>query len=85
MNGRVRILRADMYRADLRGADVVVLFLSPDANYRLQDKLLRELKPGARIVTYYHPMPKWEPDEVGVAKTGHPIYLYRMPVKQEIL
>jgi len=80
----VRILRNDIYKADLHDADVVVLFLSPDANYRLQDKLLRELKPGARIVSYYHPMSGWEPEEVGVAKTGYPIYLYRIPVNRKI-
>jgi len=81
VSGSVRIMHADMYRTDLSRADVVVLFLSPDANYKLQDKLLRELRPGARIVSYYHPMWGWEPQEVGVAKSGYPIYLYRIPEK----
>jgi len=82
VRNRVRILRKNMYRVDLHDADVVVLFLSPDANYRLQDKLLREMRPGTRIVSYYHPMLGWEPEEVGVAKTGYPIYLYRIPDSQ---
>ena len=81
VNGSVRIMRADMYGADLSHADVVVLFLSSDANYKLQNKLLHELRPGARIVSYYHPMWGWEPEEVGVAKSGYPIYLYRIPEK----
>ncbi|HHR84787.1 MAG TPA: methyltransferase domain-containing protein [Candidatus Acetothermia bacterium] len=86
VSSRVRILRKDMYKADLlHEADVVVLFLSPDANYKLQDKLLRELRPGARIVSYYHPMWGWEPNEIGVAKTGYPIYLYRMSEREETI
>lgn len=75
---RVRIVRKDMYKVDLHSADVVVLFLSPDANFKLQDKLRRELHPGARIVSYYHPIWGWEPNEVGVAKTGYPLFLYRI-------
>ena len=82
---RVRILWKDMYKVDLHAADVVVLFLSHDANYKLQDKLLRELRPGARIVSYYHPMWGWEPNEIGVAKTGYPIYLYRMSEREQTI
>lgn len=82
---RVRILWKDMYKVDLHAADVVVLFLSPNANYKLQDKLLRELHPGARIVSYYHPMWGWEPNEIGVAKTGYPIYLYRMSEREQTI
>lgn len=85
VSSRVRILRKNMYRVDLRDADVVVLFLSPDANYKLQDKLLQEMRPGTRIVSYYHPMLEWEPEEIGVAKTGYPIYLYRIPEKKETI
>ena len=84
VHSRVRILWKDMYKADLHDADVVVLFLAPDANFKLQDKLLRELRPGARIVSYYHPMWGWTPDKVGTAKTGYPIYLYRIPENPEI-
>ena len=76
---RVHILRMDMYKADLHNADVIVIFLSPDANHKLQDKFTRELHPNARVVSYYHPIVGWEPDEIGVAKTGYPLYLYRIP------
>ncbi len=80
----VRIVWGDMYqsRVTLSDADVVVLFLSPDANFKLRDKLQQELLPGARIVSYYHPMWGWEPEEIGVARTGHPIFLYRISEKR---
>lgn len=79
VSSRTRILWGNMYSAGLTGADVVILFLSPTANYKLQERLRRELKPGARIVSYYHPMWGWEPKEIGVAKGGHLLYLYRIP------
>lgn len=79
LSRRARVIRGDMYTAELSGADVVILFLSTKANLRLQDRLRRELKPGARIVSYYHPIWGWKPDEIGEAKAGHQIYLYRIP------
>lgn len=79
VSSRTRIVWGNMYVADLAGVDVVILFLSPMANCKLQERLRCELKPGARIVSYYHPMWGWEPEEIGVAKNGHPLYLYRIP------
>ena len=75
---RARIIRGNMYTFDVSTADVVVLFLSATANFKLQTRLRRDLKPGARVVSYYHPMWGWTPDETGEASGGHPIYLYRM-------
>ncbi len=79
LSRRARVIWGNMYTAKLSGVDVVILFLSPKANLRLQDRLRRELEPGARIVSYYHPMWGWKPEEIGEAKAGHPIYRYRIP------
>jgi len=72
------VRRGNMYTSDVSDADVVVLFLSSTSNFRLQERLRRQLRPGARIVSYYHPMWGWQPDVVGEARGGHPIYVYRM-------
>ncbi len=79
VSSRTRIIWGDMYGADLTRADVVILFLSPTANYKLQERLQSELKPGARIVSYFHPLWGWEPEKIGLSKNGHPLYLYRIP------
>jgi len=75
---RARIVRADMYEVPLADADVVILFLSPNANWKLQDRLKREMRQGSRVVSYYHPIWGWTPEEVGEAKDGYPVYLYRI-------
>jgi SAM-dependent methyltransferase len=48
---RVRIIRGDLFSVDLHDADVVFTFLLQDTNDRLKEKLRRELRPGARIVS----------------------------------
>jgi len=78
VSSRASVQRQNMYKADVSDADVVVLFLSTTSNFRLQERLRRQLRPGARIVSYYHPMWGWQPDVVGEARGGHPIYVYRM-------
>ena len=74
-----QVIWGNMYKADLSHADVVILFLSTQANFRLQDRLRDELKPGARVVSHYHPLWGWKPKEIGEAKGGSPLYLYRSP------
>jgi SAM-dependent methyltransferase len=78
LSGRARIVHANMYDYDVTGADVVILFLSATSNFRLQTRLRNQLAPGARVVSYYHPMWGWSPSVVGEAKAGHPIYVYRI-------
>jgi len=78
VRGRARIVRENMYAFDVSDADVVILFLSATANFKLQERLRRELRPGSRIVSYYHPMWGWTPDEIGEARDGYRIYMYRM-------
>ncbi|MFN0163559.1 MAG: SAM-dependent methyltransferase [Burkholderiales bacterium] len=49
---RVRIERGDLFEMSLRDATVVMLYLGEDLNTRLWPKLMRELRPGARVVSH---------------------------------
>ncbi len=73
----------DLYVTELRGASVVMLFLWPEINQRLLPRLLRELEPGARIVSNMHDMGDFAPErtlQVGVvAGRPHRVYLWRVP------
>lgn len=60
--GQVKMLRADLFTADLRDATVVMLYLLPEMNRKLRTKLLN-LRPGTRIVAHQFGIPDWEPDE----------------------
>jgi SAM-dependent methyltransferase len=71
---RVRFRLEDMFDADLRDATVVTLFLLPDVNIALRDKL-RALRPGTRIVSHTFDMGDWKPDRQ-VRAGGTTIYLW---------
>ena len=74
-DGRIVVEAARKYGACAVGVEldpVVTLFLSPNINARLQPKLRRELKPGARIVSHRFPMPPdWKPDRDLAVKGTH--------------
>lgn len=76
--GRVRFLNEDLFEADFRDATVVTLFLSPDVNLRLRPRLLNELAPGTRVVSYWHDMGDWAPQR-SVRMTRARIYLWHVP------
>lgn len=56
---RIRFLEQDLFTTDFRDASVVILFLWPDLNLKLRPRLLSELKPGTRVVSYVHSMGDW--------------------------
>jgi hypothetical protein len=74
----------DLFEADLTPATVVTLYLSPDLNRRLRPKLLRELRPGARIVSHSFDMGDWAPTrtlQVSSNEGSHTLYLWVVPGK----
>ena len=76
LDARVRFVEGDLFEADLSDATVVTLFLSPTVNRRLEAKLRRELKPGARIVSRQFDMGSWLPDKTAVADDGTTLFLW---------
>jgi SAM-dependent methyltransferase len=79
---RIHFRNEDLLSTDLSDATVVMLFLSPELNFKLRPKLLRELKPGARVVSHWHDMGDWKPDETArVQSEGRerPVYLWTIP------
>jgi len=59
---RVSFREEDVLKADVRDATVVTLYLLPAMMHELRAKLLRELKPGTRIVSHDFDFGGWKPD-----------------------
>jgi precorrin-6B methylase 2 len=78
VENRVNFLKEDLFQADIREASVVTLFLSREVNLRLLPRLLRELRPGTRVVSFYWDMDEWKPEK-RVEYDGEPIYLWIIP------
>ena len=62
----------NFWRQDLSSFDAVVVYGIPYIMPRLEEKLRRELRPGARVVSNSFPFPNWQP-----AAVHKQIYLYR--------
>jgi SAM-dependent methyltransferase len=60
---RATFVEGDLFTADISKATVVTLWLSTTVNQRLEAKLRRELRPGARIVSRQFPIGTWAPDQ----------------------
>ncbi|MEK6245463.1 MAG: class I SAM-dependent methyltransferase [Pseudomonadota bacterium] len=78
MERLVEFRQEDLFRADLREATVVTLFLFPEMNQRLIPKLLSELRPGTRIVSHRFGLGNWPPERT-IEASGHPLLLWTVP------
>lgn len=80
VSDRVQFIHQDLFEVDLSKATVVTLYLLPDVNLKLRPKLLKELKPGTRIVSHAFDMGDWEPEKVEKV-AGRTVYLWTVPEK----
>jgi SAM-dependent methyltransferase len=74
---RVRFVQQDLFEADLSGATVIALYISPGVMERLRPRLLA-LKPGTRVVSHHFTLGDWQPDEV-IQVEGRTGYLWVVP------
>lgn len=78
MERLVEFRQEDLFRAELREATVVTLFLFPELNRRLLPKLRAELRPGTRIVSHRFGLGDWPPERT-IEAGGHPVLLWTVP------
>ena len=80
--GLVRFRNEDMFRIDVSEATIVTLYLSEKLNVLLRPKLLRELRPGSRILSHDFRMGDWKPEQtvrVPWGKLYRTVYLWTVP------
>jgi len=61
---RARLRCGNFYKVDLHDADVVFVYLTSSQTSRLAEKLAKELRPGARVVSIAADFPGWQPSQV---------------------
>ena len=81
---RVTIVEQDLFKADLKEADVIAVFLLPKQLKALRPKF-DQLRPGTRIVSHQFKIPgaKASQSLQVEAKDGggkHPVYFYTVPI-----
>jgi SAM-dependent methyltransferase len=78
----VKFIEQDLFQADFHEATVVSLYLLTSVNLRLRPILLRQLRPGTRIVSHNYAMDTWKPDDstvVMVNDQSHSVYFWVVP------
>ena len=73
LQNKVKIKWGNLFNQDLSNATLITLFLWNSSNQKLKPKLLNELKPGTRIVSYVWKFDGWVPTK---EDTSDRIYLY---------
>lgn len=78
----VKFIEQDLFQADFHEATVVSLYLLTSVNLRLRPVLLRQLRPGTRIVSHNYAMDTWKPDDstiVMINDQSHSVYFWVVP------
>ena len=79
VSDKVRFVTQDLFTTDLRPATVVTLYLLQSINERLRPKLVRELRPGARVVSHVFNMgPEWPAAQTVTVERSR-IFLWTLP------
>jgi 16S rRNA A1518/A1519 N6-dimethyltransferase RsmA/KsgA/DIM1 with predicted DNA glycosylase/AP lyase activity len=78
LKGKVRIVYRDMFEQNLESADVVICFLLPRSISELENKFNKELKNGAKMISYVFPLESRSATETNKPeKSSIAIYMYR--------
>ncbi len=75
---RVVFLEGDLFKTDISKASVITMYLLSSVNLKLRPVLLKELRPGTRIVSHSFSMGEWEADEHVQVDNRH-VYYWVIP------
>lgn len=78
---RVRFIHANAFDADLSQVSVIFMWLWPEIQTMLRPKILREARPGTRVVTNVWDLGSWQPDEIDT--NGPAVSLWVVPARVE--
>jgi 2-polyprenyl-3-methyl-5-hydroxy-6-metoxy-1,4-benzoquinol methylase len=76
----VKFIEQDLFESSISDATVVTLYLLPSVNMKLRPKLLKDLKPGTRIVSHSFDMGDWKPDKM-IEVEGEQLFFWVIPAK----
>jgi 16S rRNA A1518/A1519 N6-dimethyltransferase RsmA/KsgA/DIM1 with predicted DNA glycosylase/AP lyase activity len=57
---KIKVLGSDFWEAELSAYNIVAIYPMPDIMSLLEQKLQKELKPGAKVLLNYYPFSNWK-------------------------
>ncbi|HEY9881620.1 MAG TPA: methyltransferase domain-containing protein [Leptolyngbyaceae cyanobacterium] len=82
VDNKLSFRQGNLYDCDFAEVTVVVLYLLPHLNLRLRPRLLKELRPGTRVVSHQFDMGDWKPTRVVKLEPSEEestLYLWKIP------
>lgn len=81
VSDKVKLIQGDLFETDISEASVVTLYLLTELNLKLRPKLMKDLKPGTRVVSHAFSMGDWKPERTEHVN-GTTVYLWRIPPRK---
>jgi precorrin-6B methylase 2 len=75
---RANFVEGNLFEQTISDADVLTMYLLYGVNMQLRPRILKELRPGSRVVSHAFTMSDWEPDQ-HVTVHGRNLYLWIVP------
>lgn len=79
VSDRVQFLHQNAFDADLKDATVIAMWLWPEVMRMLRPKILKEARPGTRVVTRVWDLGTWKPDLTDTE--GSHVYVWVVPAQ----
>jgi hypothetical protein len=79
ISDRIKFIKQDFFKTDLREATVITLYLLPQTNLRVRSEILPKLKSGTRIISNEYDLGDLPPNQTEKVKVGereYTIYLW---------
>ncbi len=79
LSQKAQIIQKNFFEVDLSEADVVCLFLLQETNQKLKEKIKREVKKGALVISYAFTFENWKPKlaDPNPGSIYGPIFVYQ--------
>ena len=77
-NNNIQVLKQDIFKINLKDADVIYCYLGCDMMKRLEEKFTKECKKGALIISYQFIVPNIEPDKILEISKKEKVYFYKI-------
>lgn len=79
VSDKVEFREANLFHTDFSAASVLTMYLLPDVNVSLREKIL-QMKPGTRVVSHAFDMDEWEADHYERVD-GRSVYMWVVPAQ----
>lgn len=76
-DSKIELIRKDIFKVNLKEADIIYCFLSPKMMEKLEFKFKEECRPNTLVISYHFRMKSLEPEKV-IKEKDNNIYFYRI-------